>query len=135
MGQRLGFGWFWDRGTSNTRLARRKLGKKTRHNQGSRHCLMALVLPSPPAPPHTTISQHAAQQVYVVKTRKKYCFYYLIAMLRHDASLTHRQCTFLVCLRVASAGGAESIILSVGCAESMMLSAHAKSMDTLSGRC
>ncbi len=36
------------------------------------------------------------------------------------------------CLRVASAGGAESIILSVGGAESMMLLAYAESMDTLS---
>jgi hypothetical protein len=31
----------------------------------------------PPAPSHTTISQHAAQQVYVIKTREYYCFYYL----------------------------------------------------------
>ncbi len=37
-----------------------------------------------------------------------------------------------VCLRVASAGGAESIILPVGGAENMMLSACAESMDTLS---
>jgi hypothetical protein len=36
------------------------------------------------------------------------------------------------CLRVASAGGAESVILSAGGAESMMLSACAESMDTLS---
>ena len=28
-----------------------------------------------PAPPHTAISQHAAQQVYVVKTRK---YYYIV---------------------------------------------------------
>jgi hypothetical protein len=28
---------------------------------------MAAMVPSPPAPPHTTISQHAAPQVNVVK--------------------------------------------------------------------
>ncbi len=37
-----------------------------------------------------------------------------------------------VCLRVASAGGADSIILSAGGTESLMLSAHAERMDTLS---
>ncbi len=37
-----------------------------------------------------------------------------------------------VCLRFASAGGTESIILSAGVTESMMLSASAESMDTLS---
>jgi hypothetical protein len=47
--------------------------------------------PPPPALPHTTISQHAAQQVYVVKSRKYYCFYYLLAILRHDA-LSTRVC-------------------------------------------
>jgi hypothetical protein len=28
----------------------------------------------------TTISQHAVQQVYVIKTREYYCFYYLLAI-------------------------------------------------------
>jgi hypothetical protein len=45
---------------------------------------------------------------------------------------THCQCTVPVCLRIASAGGAESIIVSVGSAESMMLLVHAESKDTLS---
>jgi hypothetical protein len=36
-----------------------------------------------------------------------------------------------VCLRVASASGAESIILSAGGTESVMLSARAESMDPL----
>jgi hypothetical protein len=44
-----------------------------------RHGALLLALP------HTAISQHAARQVYVVKTRKYYCFYYLLAILRHDA--------------------------------------------------
>jgi hypothetical protein len=54
---------------------------------------IALWLPwcPPPAPLHTTISQHAAQQVYVVKTREYYCFtMYLLAILMHNASLTRR---------------------------------------------
>jgi hypothetical protein len=52
--------------------------------------------------------------------------------------MTHRQCAVPVCLRVASAGsaesiilsadGTESIILSAGGAESMILSARAESM-------
>ncbi len=44
----------------------------------------------------------------------------------------HCQCAMPVCLQDASARGAESIILSAGSAESMMLSASAESMDTLS---
>ncbi len=75
-----------------------------------------------PAPPHTAISQHAVQQVYVVKTRIYYCFYYVLAILRHDASSTHLWRAVHVCLQVGSAGGAESIILSAGGAESMILS-------------
>jgi hypothetical protein len=43
----------------------------------------------------------------------------------------HCQHAVPVCLRVASAVGTESIILSTGGAESMMLSASAESMDTL----
>jgi hypothetical protein len=44
----------------------------------------------------------------------------------------HCCCAVPVCLRVASAGGAESVILSAGGAESLMLSARGESMDTLS---
>jgi hypothetical protein len=44
----------------------------------------------------------------------------------------HPQCTMPVCLQVASAGGVESIILSVDGFESMMLSASAEGMDSLS---
>ncbi len=42
--------------------------------------------------------------------------------------MTHRQCAVPACLRVASAGGAESIILSAGGTESLKLSAFAESM-------
>jgi hypothetical protein len=90
VGQRVVFRWFWGRGTSNSGLARQKLDKKTHPNQGGRHCPMAAMVPSapPPAPPHTAISQHAARQVYVIKTREYYCFtVYLLAILRHNASL------------------------------------------------
>jgi hypothetical protein len=61
-------GGFWSWGTSNTRLAWQKLGKNIHPNHGGCHGAL------PPAPPHTTISQHAAQQVYVIKTREYYCF-------------------------------------------------------------
>jgi hypothetical protein len=44
--------------------------------------------------PHTTNSQDAVQQVYVIKTREYYCFYYLLAILRHDASSTCNACVF-----------------------------------------
>ncbi len=47
----------------------------------------------------------------------------------------HRQCAMPVCLWVATAGGAENIILSAGGVESMMLSVHAESMDTLGQVC
>ena len=39
-------------------------------NHGGRSCLTAA--PPLPARKHTTISQHARQQVSIVKTRKKY---------------------------------------------------------------
>ncbi len=170
VGQWLVFGWFGSWGTLDTQLAWRKLGKNNIPQSwrppspyGSHGALL-------PAPPHTAISQHVAQQVYVVKTRKYYCFNYLLAILRHNTLLTCRACVFEdclsgrcwdyhslsgrrweydalsmhweygysqhrpvpVCLRVASVDGAEIIILSAGGAESMMPSACAESMDTLS---
>ncbi len=77
---------FWGWGTSDTQLARWKLDKKNTPqlwqlpSAYDRHGAL------PPAPPQTTISQHAARQVYVVKTREyNYCFYYLLVMLRHNA--------------------------------------------------
>jgi hypothetical protein len=76
--QWLLFGWFWGWGTSDTQLARWKLSKKNTPQSwqppSPYGCHGALLL----APPHAAISQHAAQQVYVVKTRKYYCFYYLL---------------------------------------------------------
>ncbi len=91
-GQWLVFWWFWGWGTSDTHLSRWKLGKK--------NTLQSWWPPLPyghhgahsPAPPHTTISQHAVWQFYVIKTRKYYCFYYLLAFLRHNASLTCPAC-------------------------------------------
>jgi hypothetical protein len=74
----------WDSGWILGQLARRKLGKKNTPQSWwppshyGRHGALLLA-------PHTAISQHAAQQVYVVKTRKYYCFYYLLAILRHNA--------------------------------------------------
>ncbi len=46
--------------------------------------------------------------------------------------MTHLRCTVPKCLQVASAGGAESIILSANSTESMMLSVRNETMDTLS---
>ncbi len=94
MGQWLVFGWFEGWGTSDMHLPRRKLGKKNTFQSlrplspYSRHGALL------PAPPHTAISHYAVQQVYVVKTKEYYCFYYLIAILRHDTSLT---CQASVC--------------------------------------
>jgi hypothetical protein len=39
---------------------------------------MAAMVPPPLAPLHTSISQHDVQQVYVIKTRKYYCFYHML---------------------------------------------------------
>ncbi len=96
--QWLVLGWFGGYGTLNTQLARQKLGKK--------HTPQSWRPPSPydchgallRAQPCTAISQHTAQQVYVIKTRKYYCFYYLLAILRHDALSTHRACVFAGCI-------------------------------------
>ncbi len=72
----------------------------------------------PPAPPHTTISQHAAQQVYVVQTREYYCFYYVFISYFKAQHIIN-----VPCLSVCGLSGAESIILSVGSAETIILSA------------
>jgi hypothetical protein len=89
--------WSWGWGTSDTQLVRWRLDIKhipqTWRPPSPYGCHGAL----PPAPLHTTISQHAAQPVYVVKTRECYCFYYLLAILRHDASSAHRACVFSGC--------------------------------------
>jgi hypothetical protein len=87
----------------------------------------------PLAPPHTTISQHAARQVYVVKTREYYCFYYVFISHLKAQRIVNATCLSIYGLRSAesiilSAGGAETILLSAGGAESMMFSACAESM-------
>ncbi len=62
----------------------------------------AIVLQPPWCPPpntaQTAISQHAVRQVYVIKTRKYYCFYYLLAILRHKALSMRRACVFVGCV-------------------------------------
>ncbi len=135
MGQWLVFGWFGGSGTSDTQLAKRKLAKKTHPNRGGRHCPMAAMVPSPR---HRRIQQLAnmlGNKSMTIKLENFIVFtMYLLAILRHDASLT----PVPECLRITSAGGAESIIVSVGSAEtiilsaggaeSMMLSAWAESM-------
>ncbi len=79
----------------------------------------------PPALPHTIISQHAAQQVYVLKTRDYYCFYFVFISYfkaQHIVDAPY--------LSVCGLRGAESIIFSVGGTETILLSAGgAESMD------
>ncbi len=43
----VAFWWFWGWETSDTRLARQKLGKKTHPNHGGRHRHMAAMVPPP----------------------------------------------------------------------------------------
>jgi hypothetical protein len=76
----------------------------------------------PLAPPHTTISHHAAQQVYVVKTREYYCFYYVFISYFEARRIVNMPCLSVCGLRgiesnILSAGSIETIILSVGGAE------------------
>ncbi len=97
VGQWLFFGWFWGWGTSDTRLARWKLGKKHTPQSWRPPLPYGHHGTLPPAPSHIAISQHAVQQVYVDETREYYCFYYLLAILRHDASSMHRACVFSGC--------------------------------------
>jgi hypothetical protein len=105
-------------------LARQKLGKKNTSQSWRPPLPYGHHGALPPATLHTTISQHAGRQVYDVTTREYYCIQQnLLAILRHDASL---RCALPVCLLVASAGGAERIILSTSSAESIMLSACAE---------
>jgi hypothetical protein len=74
----------------------------------------------PLAPPHTTISQHAVLQVYVIKTREYYCFFYLFI-----SNFKAQRIIDALCLSVCRLHGAESIILSAGGAEmSILFSAH-----------
>ncbi len=97
-GGRVGFGWFWSWGTLDSRLARQKLGKNT--PQSWRPSLPYVRHGAfPPAPLHTTISQHAVRQVYVIKLENIIVFtMYLLAILRHDASSTCRAWVFAGCM-------------------------------------
>ncbi len=91
----VGFGVVLGLGTLDTQLARQMLGKKSTPQSWrpplpyGRHGALL------PVPPHTAISQHDAQQFYVLKIKKYYCFYYFFAILRHDALLTRRACVFV----------------------------------------
>ncbi len=87
MGQWLLFGWFWGRGTLDTQLASRKLGKKTHTNHGGRRCHMAATVPTPR---HRRIQQLANMlcvKSMLLKLENIIVFtMYLFAILRHDAS-------------------------------------------------
>jgi hypothetical protein len=72
----------------------------------------------PLAPPHTTIIQHATRQVYVIKTRKNYLYYYELDYYTHSASTTNgdgavagnEACSFVWGI----SGGFDAIDLSYG---------------------
>ncbi len=98
VGQWLVFGWFGGWGTSDTWLARRKLDKKNTPQSWWLPSLYSCHGGLLPAQPHTALSQHAAQQVYVVQTREYYCFYYLLAFLRHDVLSMCHACVFMGCI-------------------------------------
>ncbi len=73
MGQWLFFWWFGGLGASDNQLARQKLGKSNTPQSWrppSPYCCHGALLL---APGHTAISQHAAQQACVVKTKKYFC--------------------------------------------------------------
>ena len=63
VGQWLVFGWFGGCGTSDTRLARRKLGKKNTPQPWRPPSSHGRHGAPPQAPPQTTIIQHAMRQV------------------------------------------------------------------------
>jgi hypothetical protein len=57
----------------------------------------------PRAPPHTTISQHAGQQVYVIKTREYYCFYYVFISYIKAQCIVNTPCLSVCGLRQQAA--------------------------------
>jgi hypothetical protein len=91
VGQWLVFGWLWGWGTSDTRLARQKLGKNTHPNHGGCHCLMAAMVPSPR---HCRIQQLANMlhdKSMLLKLENIIVLtMYLLAILRHNTSSMHR---------------------------------------------
>jgi hypothetical protein len=91
VGQWLIFRWFWSWGTSDTQLARRKLDKNTYPNHGGHHCPMATMVPSCQ---HCRIQQLAnmlRDKSVLLKLENIIVFtMYLVAILRHNASLTRR---------------------------------------------
>ncbi len=76
----VGLCWFWSWWTFDTQLARQNLGKNNTPQPWWPPSPYGRHGAPPPAPPHTTISQHAVQQVYVVKTKEYICYYYLFAI-------------------------------------------------------
>jgi hypothetical protein len=91
VGQWFVFGWFWSWGTSDAQLARWKLGINTHPNHGGCHCLMVAMVPSPW---HCCIQQLAnmlRDKSMSLKLENIIVFtMYLLAILRRDASSTHR---------------------------------------------
>ncbi len=119
MGQWLVFGWFWGWGTSDLQLARQNLGKKTHPNHGGHHRPMVAMVPSP---------RHRCIQQLANMLRDKSMLLKLENIIFHYVFISYfkaRRIVNALCLSVcgASAGGAESIILSAPPTESRILSA------------
>jgi hypothetical protein len=79
------------------------------------------------------LHQTPPQQVFVVKTREYYCFYYVLVSCFKAHVIADVPCLSVCGLCgaesiILSVGGAETIILSAGGAESMMLTACTESM-------
>ncbi len=88
-------GWFGGGLGVGGHLTRNQLGV----SQVKKHTpiMAAAVAPRPPWHPLFSTAAYYNQptcvrQVYVIKTREYYCFYYLLANLRHDASLACQAC-------------------------------------------
>ncbi len=77
----------------------------------------------------TTISQHAARQVYVINTREYYCFHHVFI-----SYLKARRILNAPCLSVWRLRAAEIIILSAGGAETITFSGRRWEYDALSMR-
>jgi hypothetical protein len=80
VGQWLVLGWFWGCDAPDTRLVRRKLGKKNTAQPWRPPSSYGRHGAPLPAPQHTADSPHIGQQVDVVLTRKFNWYYYLLAM-------------------------------------------------------
>jgi hypothetical protein len=90
VGHWLVLGWFWGWGTSDTQLARQKIGRKTHLNQGDHHRPTAAMVPSPQHRLMQQLANMLHNKSMLLKLEKIIDFtMYLLAILRHDALSMH----------------------------------------------